>query len=794
MKSLLLVYTILVANFSFNTSFARNLLPHKSNITHFVKGKIIDSLTLQPLEYVTILHLTTKGQLINKVTSGTNGSFALEIILSQNTQLTFTYLGYRPKTILVPAASTSVLDLGTIHLAVIPTQLKEVQILAAKALIERDLDKLIYNVEADPERSTLSALDMLRKVPLLTLDADDALQLNGTSNYRILINGQPSALFAQSPSDAFRSMPADMIKQIEVITNPPARYDAQGTGGIINIITYKKNLSGYNGSVTLGASNPNGWNLSAATSAKVGKFNLAGNLGLTTQNSPTAQHSSLREDRLQLNSLTQTGTSNNHSDGQHMGGEIGYELGTQTQLSISYGRSRSRNENSSAQEAALRNSQDELTQAYRNLNNGTNGWLGYDAGLNYQHSFKNNEVRQLSMAYKLSANTGSGSTDFALQSLLNYKDQVSSTSNQEHTREQSLQADYVQPLGKQTLELGLKTALQGNSSDYLYKMLDVQTNTFALDPALSNRYSYEQRIHAAYTSLSLRKNNWGLKAGARLELTNIDARFESVQTAAQQAYSNLIPSISVSRRLGGSGMCNLSYTQRLERPGLYYLNPYVDITDPRNISYGNPGLVPTTSHVLNLGFNTFLKSTSFNADLFHQFTNNSIQQLTTLGTDSVARTTFANVGQNRTYGLTLSSNTTLFKKLNLSLSGGTAYTELTSIVAGRPQNNKGITYNASGNTSYRFGKDWRASGNISYTSSRIVLQGKTSGYSWSSLAVNKEFLKNKKARASFSVSSPFQKYRQTSREIIGPTFRQQQESSVIIRRYTLALTYRFIKI
>ncbi|ALW86763.1 hypothetical protein AUC43_17765 [Hymenobacter sedentarius] len=690
--------------------------------------------------------------------------------------------------------ATPTLDLGTIVLAPSATELSEIQVVAPKPLTEQDLDKISYNVDADPESSTLTALEMLRKVPLLTVDADDNLQFNGQDSYQVLINGKPSALFAHSPSEVFSSMPAGMIKRIEVITNPPARYDAQGVGGVLNIITYQKSLNGYNGSVNAGASSPKGASYGGYTTAKVGLFSLSANAGGQERTSPTSRRSMFREDFLRRSRLEQTGTSNNNSRSFYLSGEAGCEPNAHNQLSLNYGLSQGSGANSSVQQAQRLNSTGELKQAYQNLNAGQNAQSGYDVGLNYQHNFKGNEAQLLTLAYKTTASTSTNGSDFTVLPLLNYKGRVSTTHNDDRTREQTLQLDYVQPIRKQTLEMGLKTSFQRNSSDYFYQTRDSLTDVFVLDPKLSNNFGYQQAIHSAYTSLILKKNKWRLQAGARLELTRVDANFKTSGTLARQQYTNLVPSLNVSRRLKETSTLSASYTQRLLRPALYLLNPYVDLTDPQNISYGNPGLHSTISHVFSASFSSFVKSTSINASLTHDFTASAIQQLTTVAPDSVARTTSSNGGRNQRTTLSLNSNTTLLKNLSLSANTALGYARFSSQLGGRPRTNAGYTLQASGNASYRLGKTWRTSGSLGYSSSGILLQGKTASTFWNTVTLNKDLLKNNKARFSLSVSSPFQQYRRTASELTDPTFQQVQESRVVIRRFNAALTYRFGKI
>lgn len=786
---------LLTALWCFSGTAVAAQVPARGDTDFIIKGMVADSVSQTGLGYVNVvLEKEVDYSIVNRALSREDGSFELKVPPGKPYQLRLTYVGYRAKIIQLPAAPSPVLNLGTIALAAANTQLQEVQVMATKPLVEQDLDKIIYHVEDDPENTSLSALDMLRKVPLLTVDADDHLQLSGQGSYQVLVNGKTSALFGHNASEAFRNLPASTIKRIEVLTNPPARYDAEGAGGVINIITRQQSLAGYSGSVTAGGTSPQGTALSAYATAQAGKFSLSATLSRSTQTSPVTHRNSFREDAGQQSRLEQTGESTGSSSAGYLTGELGFALNSLNQLSASYNLSLSSSANESNQQTRLLNGAGVLTQAYRNRSTGESRAHGSDVSLDYQRSFRDSDARLLTLSYKQSLGADASATNLALQPLLHYQSQVSTSADEDNTREHTLQADYVQPIGQQLLEVGLKATAQQNSSDFSTKTQQADTGAYLPDPLLSNTFNYRQDIYAAYSSLNLKKDNWGLKAGARLEKTGTDVHFQSEGTRARQAYANLIPSVSLSYKPKGPGTLGLSYTQRLQRPGLSFLNPYVNLTDPRNISYGNPKLLPATSHALNLVFTTFVKSSSLSASLFHNFTNSAIQQFTTLGPDSIARTTYGNSGQNRTYGFALSGNATPFKKLTLNLNTTATYIRLTSRLEGTPRVEAGYSFNASGSASYCFNHHWRASGNISYTSSAVQVQGRSADYVWHTISVNKALLKNEKVQVALQVNSPFQKFRRSFNEVNTLTFHQQQESYVLGRRFTVSLSYRFGKV
>ncbi len=757
--------------------------------TGTVQGVVRDSASAKPLSYVTVMvQESGKDEPIKSTFTQENGFFELTgLPLEKDYQVLLNYVGYQRKTIKLPSfsATTSVIALGNITLASAAKALQEVQVTTEKLLVTQDIDKIAYNVDADPESKTLTALDMLRKVPLLTVDAEDNIKLNGNSSYKVLINGKTSTLFANSPKDVFKSMPASSIKSIEVITNPPSKYEAEGVGGIINIITHKKSNNGYNGSVNAGIGSPFNARGGGYFTAVVGKFGFSGYGGISDYNSPSNKSTLYRRDGVG-NVLDQYGSSKNSSDFKYLSSELSFELDTLNLLTASYSMHASEGDNSLEQHIRNLTVKGQLLDTYNRESKGTNTWGNYEFGADYQRTFKRNKEQLLTLSYKYGNSSNGSFSDFT------YRNDRNRTDNDGDAKEQTVQADYVHPFGKNTLELGVKSIFRNNSSDYYYKSFNPAQNTYILNPALSNNFTYDQDINATYMAVSLKQNKWGLKVGARLEATSVHADFRSSKTVAESDYFNLIPNIALSRMLKGMSTIRLSYTQRIERPSLYYLNPYIDRIDPKNISYGNPALEAATNNVFNLSYNTFVKGTSVNVSLFNNFTNSSIQQLTTFNPiDSVASSTYGNIGRNSTTGLSLNGNTTFFNKLNINLNASLNYMDLHSANF----SNSGLNANVFSYISFKFEKNWRASTNIGYSSPRVLLQGTSAGYVYNSFSVNKEFLKDQKASIGLTVSSPFQKDQRYFNEINGENgFYQKQESFHLARRFNLSASYRFGKL
>lgn len=670
-------------------------------------------------------------------------------------------------------------------------QLKEVKVVTKVSLVNQDIDKLTYNIEGDPESKSMSALDMMRKIPLVIIDADDNIQVNGSTNFLVLVNGRRSSLFVRSPKDVFKSMPASSIKSIEIITNPSSRYEAEGVGGIINVITKKSMVNGYNGSANIILSSPKSFTTSGNLTAKTKKFGFSGYFG----NTDVVNRSSsrfFRENFKQKNILMQSGESETNNSSFYFGTEFSYELDSMNLITANYNRNASNADNGFQQQVDLMNNNGTLLQQYSYGNTSETKWKGNDVGIDYQRNFKHNTEQLLTISYQLS-NTNNANPTYYTQHKAN-NTQAGYSDNDDKYAEQTAQADYLFSINKKIIEFGIKSIFRNNVSDYLYKNQLPGSAVFIVDSTQSNNFNYKQSIYGSYASLSLKRKEGGIKIGVRLEQTNVRARFRSTATWARQNYLNLIPNITVSQKLKPSGVIRFSYTQRIERPGLFYLNPYIDISDPKNISYGNPEIRPAINNVFNVGYNTFVSTSSININAFHTFTNNSIQRYTLLGNDSIARTTFDNVGKNKVSGLSVNGMTTFFEKLSINLTGTLSHIMFRGKVNGLYKRNSGFVFNVFGYSSYRFNKGWRASATAGYNSPSVVLQGNTAGYTWNSFSVQKDFLQDNKASLSLSVTSPFNKYRRSFNEINDPDFYLKQESFFIVRRFNLSYNYRFGKL
>lgn len=758
-----------------------------------VKGIVADSVTQKPLEYVTIsLKTTDKKPVKNALTKATGGFTFINLAAGSYT-VTAMSVGYSSKTVSVKLGegSKAELNLGTIFLSSKNTQLKEVSVTAERPIIQQEVDRISYDLQADPESKVNSVLDMMRKVPLLSLDADDNVKLQGSSNYKILINGKPSTMVAKNPRDVLRSMPASSIQKIEVITTPPAKYDSEGLAGIINIITTKKVDNGYNGSINLSERFPvGGPRLGGSFTAKQGKFGISGYGGSGVYNQPQTSYFSNRTSTASY--LSQVGSREFDNNYTYVGTELSYEIDTLNLITGEFSFNNGKYDSEGSQISRTVGPQDDLMEGYTLKNNSDNDWNGIDMALNYQLGFKGKKDRLLTFSYRYSNSDDKTFDQLAALQRTNYPVPDYHQNNKSKSREQTIQTDYVHPFKKLTLEAGLKAILRDNNSDFQYASAN-SDGAFIVDPARTNTFNNNQDVIGAYNSYQYNLKDWGFKAGVRIEETIIDADFISTSSALNKNYFNIIPTVSINRKFKDMSSVNVGFTQRIQRPSIWNLNPFVDRSNPNFESTGNPNLRPVLSNDIRIGYSKFKKG-SFNVGVNYSFSNNTIQQLSTYDeARRVTFTTYDNIGKDKSLGSNFNINYPISKKWDFNISGNMSYVWIKGMVNGVPLSNDGFRGYFYGGTGYKFDKGWRVNANFSYSSPYINLQGQGSSYYYTSLSLNKEIIKDK-LTFSASTNNPFSKYRYFENETTGVGFSQVSNYQNYFRSYSMSLNYRFGKL
>lgn len=760
--------------------------------TYSVSGRVVDSTSREGLDFITIGLKNSKGEPVRSFVTKNNGVFQFEKVPAGKFRIAIVAVGYHRKELEISV--DRVLALGDISIRSSSTALKEVLVMADKPLVKQEVDRLSYDVQADPESKVNTLLDMMRKVPLLSVDGDDNVKLKGSGSYKILINGRPSAMLARDPKEVLKSMPASDFQKIEVITTPPAKYDSEGLAGIINIITNKKVDAGYNASINARGSYPAGGpGGSASITVKEGAFGISGWGGLNSYHNPGSESFSRRLTSGSLpTSLQQSGRTTSENTGKFFSSELSFEIDSLNLITAEIGSHRGKGTSDAGQLSSLMNTGTGLvSQGYHMRRTGESGWTGMDAGINYQMGFKRSKEQFLTLSYKYNRWGTDQFNGLAISQRINYEQADYQQTNEGSSDEQTVQLDYIHPVGKLNIEAGLKGIVRNNRSDFQYRSFNGTTNAFETDPSRTNRYKNDQHVLGIYNSYQYSLKDWGIKAGLRLEQTTIRADFISTGSGVDEDFLNFIPSVSVSRKFKDMSSLNLGYTQRIERPGIWQLNPFVDRANPNFHSSGNPDLVPVLNNSVELSYSRFKKA-SVNIALNYSFANNTIQEVTFM-TGAITRSTYDNIGRDRTFGSSFNMNYPITQKLNLSMGGNLNYIWIEGVVNGSRYRNDGMQGYMYAYAGYRFEKGWRSGINYSYSSPWVTLQGQSNAYNYLSLSMNKEVVKDK-LTLSASVSNPFQKYRSYVNNLSGSDFSQTDNFQSYYRRFNASLNYRFGKL
>lgn len=760
-----------------------------------VKGQMLGEGANEFLPYATISVSRDADQKnsLKKFATDDKGFFS-STLLPGSYFLSFQYVGKKTlvKEVNILAQEKEV-DLGKIIVEESSTELDEVSVVAQTPLVKVEIDKLTYNLKDDPESATSNLLDMLRKVPLITVDADDNVQLKGGSNFKIYLNGKPSNMLASNPTQVLKSMPANSIKDIEVITDPGAKYDAEGVGGIINIITDKRVDDGYVGSVGAGVDSRGGYNGNGYITLKYGKFGFTGNVNHYKYVSPESESTFLRRDTSdgRETTLSQNGLSGNEGRGNNMSGMISYEMDSLNLFSLSLNGYQGKGTNTTNTNV---NSIGRFAYDYYRISESTNEYGSIDFSADYQRSFKKKgELLTVSYRFGSSPNNSDGTTstlNVAGVPILRAQDYFMRNHNDADGKEHTGQIDYVNPLtANHNIEAGFKYIYRDNSSFGNNVYLDTLTNEWEPDVSRKNDFQHDQFIASGYASYGFKKDKFGLKAGVRAEQTNQNINFLSQNDSVVKTdFFDIVPSLALSYQMGMTQTLRLGYNMRIYRPGIWYLNPYIDNIDPLNISYGNPNLDAEKNYNVSLNYGSFSQKLNLNASLNYSVTSNSIQSFQFVE-EGVNNSTYGNIGKSQSIGLNAYIRWAPVKELSVFINGNTDYMDIKSN-KDETLKNSGFSYRAFSGVTYTFPYDLRLSVNGGYFGNRIMLQTKMDPFYFMSFGVSKSFL-NKKLDVAIRGSNPFQKYMDHQSYTTGLNFNQESLFRRPARSISLNVTFRF---
>ncbi len=751
-----------------------------------IRGVLRDSATKEPLPYVS-LSLYRGEKLVAGALSDQKGAFALQEVPVGRYRLRVQPLGYAPTEKLIETTPLRPdLNLGTLYLTETGVELATVEIQADRSPIEYQPEKIVYSPEKDATLQGGDAIDVLRKVPAVNIDLDGNIQVRGSGAVRIYVDGKPSLLFANSPSDALRAVPADQIERVELITNPSARYEAEGAV-ILNIVLKRNRLDGLSISANAGITNQFA-NGSLTLGAKAGRVSHSLNLGGRYRYAGTGYTNfyRLQETPTGPQVLLQEGDflPRRFATNAFYGGDFVRNAAQTFSWGINFRDLRfDRRQDLRVRWEGGPWDGISYTRAARFPQD---DW-GINANLDYTHRSPTRPGTELFLSVQ--GGYGQRTQRYTL-------DQLSAvdtfflrerSSNQGPSWEGQLQADYTRPMGTHwKLETGVRLNLRGLGTGFFYERYDRSAETFLLLPGRQDTLTYTQWVPAAYASLAWARDRWLVKTGLRYEYTYNDALFLGGTLPVRQRYQNLFPNLLLSYSLKGLFPLQLSYSQRIRRPWLRELNPFVDASDPRNIQYGNPNLDPELTHALELSLFPYVS-------LFARYTSQSVEEYTFVDQAGITQTTFLNAGKRGFYGVNLFWRRTFLRdKITLQANGELAWVDLQADLGRYIQRNSGWQYAVRGSLQWKPASSWLVELSGNYNSPRVSLQGLRPVFMFQELGVRKVFAEGRWSVGAI-LYNPFYQYLRFYTRLSGPGFFQESTTGVPFRLFGVQVRYQRTK-
>ena len=783
--------------------------------TFQIKGVLLDSLTQEGEPYATIkiVKKEAPANALKMLVTDMKGKFQEKVPGTGNFVMTISSIGRNTivKDFTVKAGEKLV-DFGTLHITDASNELGQVEVVAQKPLVKADIDKIEYNVQDDPDSKSNSVLEMLRKVPLVTVDGEDNIKVNGSSSFKVYVNGKPNNMMSNNPTEVLKSMPANSIKHIEVITNPGPKYDAEGVGGILNIVTVGSGLEGYTATFSGNVSNMGAGGGLFGT-VKSGKLTVSARYNYNYNDRPRSYSGGNRRtvgDVTEGSSdLDYDGSSKGHGNFQSGSMEASYEIDTLRLVSMSFGLWGGGN-NSTSINNTLATAPGTSNELYRYVSDGRSksSWYSIDGGVDYQRMFHVKD-RMFTLSYKINTSpqtSDSYSTYNDMHAATDWEDFLKrlydlNNDGSQNTTEHTFQADYTTPIGKiHTLEAGAKYILRDNSSeDDRYERQIGTTGDYVLDEEHSSHYKHQNDILAAYMGYGLRVKKISGRLGVRYEHTKQEVKYLLGKgDNFNKNFDDVVPSASIGYKLTDMSNLRFGYNMRIYRPGIWYLNPYLNDSNPTNISQGNSHLDSEKSHSFNLSYSNFTQKFNINLSARYSFTNNSIEQVTEQVKDTeieglqnptgkeVLYSTYQNIGKSRNASLSgyVNWNATSNTRIYANLYGNYTYME-----GANGLKNDGWNLFAYGGAQQSLPHDWRISLNVYGQTPWIMLQGKGSSFFDYGLSVNKSFL-NKRLTLSAFASNFFKKYTSPTSSIEGVGFTQDSWNRYTRQRFGVSVSYR----
>lgn len=787
--------------------------------SYTITGVVADSVTHEgePYATLTIARADSAAKPVKQALTDIKGRFSISSSGTGSYLLMVRSMGRKPmQRAYTVDATTRTIDLGTLLLQDGGNQLETVEVVAYKPLVKADVDKIAYSVEDDPEANTNTVIEMLKKVPMVTVDGQDNIRVNGNSSFKIYVNGKPNNMMTKNPKEVLKSMPASSIKKIEVITNPGPKYDAEGVGGILNIVTEGKGPEGYNATFS-GRANNSSYGGGLYATVKQGKLTMSVNYNASSNHSPKgytySDRSQIGTDGTVTSSTVADGYTKGHSQWQGGDVEASYEIDTLRLITGSFSLSKFTSKRDALNTAfSTVPATGQRLYGYRSPSHSKENWDDYSASLDYQRSFSVKD-RLLTLSYRLESSPSTSDSRYlytnreAADDWQTFIDRMRDQrmDGDENTMEHTFQIDYTTPFAKHhTWEAGVKYILRRNKSDNDRYNLGTDDKDETYDSDNSSHYRHHNDILAAYTGYGLTLDKWSARLGLRYEHTLQKVEYLLGRgTNFHKNFDDLVPSARLGYKFSDATNLSLGYKMRINRPGIWYLNPYLDDRIPDAISQGNPNLDTEKSHAVDLQFSSYNSKLTYTLTGTYRFVNNSIESVDRLVNDrnieglpnptgkDIIYSSYANIGHIQYAGLMAYANWTPITNTRITLNGSVGYSHMSD---GQSLRNHGWCTNIDASLQQTFAKTWIFNASYYVQTPQPNLQGKDARYQWYNFSLSKSFMDKRLTLTAYIINPFGKRYFCYRSETVADNFRTTASSSWCQLYYGVSVRFRIGKL
>lgn len=705
-----------------------------------IKGTVVDGNDGSPIPYATVVaKVPGTEEVLAGTTTDDDGQFALATD-NKNVSIEISFIGYGKKLISEFTVRDGVANLGKIQLQQNSESLNEVAVTAEKSTVEFKLDKRVFNVGKDISSTGMGALDVLNNVPSVNVDIEGQISLRGNTGVQILINGKPSVL-ADEQSNALGTLTADMIESIEVITNPSAKYEAEGTSGIINIILKKEEKKGFNGSASVNTGWPHNHSVGVSLNQRTENFNFFTQFGGGYRSLP--RYSESWNQSLEDNSLVESdGVSYRNEQFYNITLGSDYYINDFNTITLSGNFAYEIESGPGETHFDIYDGLGQLESSYDRVENtsATNPKYQYD--LQYKKQFKNDEDHVLMFSTLGSFFGKDQESEFENQ--YTFGTEAGSgqlTETDFYQADYTFKLDYTNPItDKLTLETGALYEINDVGNDYA--VFSDDNGQWVLDSNFTNNFEYDQKVFGAYATGAYEGEKWGVKVGLRAENTYLHTLLTTTDESNVQNYTNLFPTLHTSYKFTSRFSLQAGYSRRIFRPRLWDLNPFFNIQNNYNIRTGNPNLLPEYADSYELTGIMIFEKASLTASIYHLYTTDVVERVSYFQ-DNVTITTPQNVGTRNKTGFELNGKYAPAKWFSVNGDFNYGYFTRTGTFEDQNFDFNGNQWSVKFTTKFKLPADIDLEFTPNYQSSYKTVQGEVSGFAFADAGIRKKIWKGK---------------------------------------------------